>query len=137
MNKQQHEGGGATVNNQQHYQNNHMRVQQQHSTNHLISDAEFIEIERVMQRASAIEQKESDRVQKLFTRYNSMNRPLGNGESSCYICNYAFGILSGSPRICNDCLKQVCMTCSIDALSSSKQSTIWLCKICAEYRDVS
>jgi hypothetical protein len=65
-----------------------------------------------------------------------MNRPLGNGETTCYICNYSFGILSGTPRICNDCLKHVCMTCSIDALSSSKNSTIWLCKICAEYRDV-
>ncbi len=35
---------------------------QEQSVNHLISDAEFLEIERVMQRASMIEQKEMDRI---------------------------------------------------------------------------
>jgi hypothetical protein len=50
MNKQQHHISAAAV-----------------SANHLISDAEFIEIERVMQRASMIDQKESDRI-KYATR---------------------------------------------------------------------
>ena len=118
------------------HQQQHLMQNNNHTANHLISDAEFLEIERVMQRANMIEQKEVDRIGKLYQRYTCMNRPLGNGETNCYICNYSFGILSGSPRICNDCLKHVCMTCSIDTLSSSKQSTIWLCKICAEYRDL-
>jgi hypothetical protein len=47
---------------QQSAQNAANNMSQQFSANHLISDAEFIEIERVMQRASMIEQKESDRI---------------------------------------------------------------------------
>jgi len=100
-----------------------------------ITEAEFQEIEQVMMRAALIEQKEIDRISKLYQRYNSMNRPQGNGETTCLICNTNFGILSSTPRICSDCFKNVCTTCSVDALSSSKQTTIWLCKICAEYRD--
>lgn len=100
-----------------------------------ISESEFQEIEQVMLRATLIEHKEIDRINKLYQRYNSMNRPQGNGETSCLICNSFFGILSSTPRICSDCFKNVCSTCSVDALSSSKQTTIWLCKICAEYRD--
>jgi len=112
-----------------HHHNNNSKSQQ------LISDSEFLEIEQVMQRACMIEQKETDRINKLMHRYNQMNRPLGNGESTCLICNSNFGILGATPRICSDCLKNVCTTCSIDSLSSCKQTTIWLCKICAEYRD--
>lgn len=100
-----------------------------------ISDAEFVEIEHVLKRANQVEQKELDRINKLFQRYQSMNRPQGNGETTCYICNCNFGILGATPRICSDCLKNVCQTCSIDSLSLNKQSTIWLCRICAEYRD--
>lgn len=70
-----------------------------------ISDAEFYEIEQVLKRASAIEQKEYDRIGRLYQRYNMMNKPQGNGETSCFICNSNFGILGASPRICNDCLK--------------------------------
>jgi hypothetical protein len=55
MNKQQQQ-------QQQPANNSAGNMSQQFSANHLISDAEFIEIERVMQRASHIEQKESDRI---------------------------------------------------------------------------
>lgn len=65
-----------------------------------------------------------------------MNKPQGNGETTCIICNSNFGILGATPRICSFCIKNVCTTCSVDALSASKQTTISLCKICAEYRDV-
>ena len=94
-----------------------------------ISDAEFLEIEHVMQRANLIEQKETNRIRcetlsikspkkseynrcfsfrhfsKLYQRYVSMNRPQGNGETTCLICNCNFGLLGATPRICNDCLK--------------------------------
>jgi flagellar motor protein MotB len=79
--------------------------QQQQSTSNSISDAEFMEIEQVLKRAAQIEQKELNRVDKLYKRYNSMNRPQGNGETTCLICNSNFGILGATPRICNDCLK--------------------------------
>ena len=73
---------------------------------------------------------------KLYQRYVSMNRPQGNGETTCLICNCNFGLLGATPRICNDCLKNCCISCCIDTLATNKQATIWLCKICAEYRDV-
>jgi hypothetical protein len=79
--------------------------QQQQSTPAAISDAEFMEIEQVLRRAAQIDQKEMSRVDKLYKRYNSMNRPQGNGETTCIICNSNFGILGATPRICNDCLK--------------------------------
>ena len=32
--------------------------------------------------------------------------------------------------------KNVCTTCAVDTFSSTKQTTLWLCKICGEYKDV-
>jgi hypothetical protein len=102
----------------------------------LISDNEYIEIEKVLQRAKESQSKETDRINKLYQRYSKLNRPQGNGDTTCLICNCNFGIMGGTPRICAYCVKNVCHTCSIDAFSATKQSTFWLCKICGEYKDL-
>ena len=48
-----------------------------------------------------------NRSTKLYNRYNSMNRPQGNGDTECLICNCNFGLLAANPRICNNCLKVI------------------------------
>lgn len=102
----------------------------------LISDLECIEIEQVLMRAARIEQKEMNRINNLYNRWNTINNPLGNGKLNCLVCNTNFGILESSPKICSDCLKNVCGTCSIETtLPENPRSTICLCKICSEYRD--
>lgn len=103
-----------------------------------ISEAEFIAIENVMQRANQIEQRENQRINKLFEHYSSFNKPQGNGESTCLICNCIFGLITTlTPRICDSCLKNVCLSCSVESLSLNKPShLIRLCRICSEYRDV-
>lgn len=52
-----------------------------------------------------IDQKEMSRISRLYQRYNSMNRPQGNGDTECLICNCNFGLLAANPRICSNCLK--------------------------------
>jgi hypothetical protein len=42
-----------------------------------ISDNEYYEIEKVIQRAAMIEQKEISRITRLYQRYNTMNKPQG------------------------------------------------------------
>ena len=72
----------------------------------LISEAEYNEIESVIKRASQIEKKELSRIGKLIERYKTLNKPLGDGNTHCLICNCNFGILAaGNSRICNHCLK--------------------------------
>lgn len=76
-----------------------------------------------------------NRINKLYQRYSSFNKPLGNGDTECLICKSNFGLLNVNPIICNSCLKNVCCSCSIDAESISTYKAIWLCKICAEYKE--
>lgn len=103
----------------------------------LISDLECLEIEQVLARAAKIESKEMSRISVLYDRWNVTNKPLGNGKTNCLICNCNFGILESSPKICSDCMKNVCTTCSIETypVASSRQNQIHLCKICSEYRE--
>ena len=77
----------------------------QKGTSNNISDNEYYEIEKVIQRAAMIDQKEMLRISRLYQRYNSMNKPQGNGDTECLICNCNFGLLAANPRICNNCLK--------------------------------
>ncbi len=104
-----------------------------------ISDLECLEIDQVLARAAKIEKKELSRIRTLYERWNLINKPLGNGKTNCFICNCNFGILESSPKICSDCLKNVCSTCSIDTVSleavGSRAATIYFCKICSEYRE--
>ncbi len=102
-----------------------------------ISDMECLEIEKVLTRAAKIEKKELTRIKNLYDRWNLINKPLGNGKTNCFICNCNFGILESSPKICSDCLMNVCGTCSIDTVSFEfgNSKIIYFCKICSEYRE--
>lgn len=70
-----------------------------------ITENEFDQIEKVIERAAQIEKKELNRINKLYQRYSSFNKPLGNGDTECLICKSNFGLLNVNPIICNSCLK--------------------------------
>lgn len=104
----------------------------------LISDLECLEIEQVLARAARIEQKEMNRVSNLYERWTCMNKPMGNGRTNCLICNSVFGTFECTPKICADCMMNVCSTCSIDTYPPEQphsKTIIHLCKICSEYRE--
>ena len=70
----------------------------------VISDSELFEIETVMHRAAILEQKELSRINKLYNRFNYINKPKGNGETQCVVCGTRFNFTC-SPKVCNMCLK--------------------------------
>ena len=57
-----------------------------------------------MHRASILEKKELSRINKLYNRFNYINKPQGNGNTQCIVCSSRFNFTS-SPKVCNMCLK--------------------------------
>ena len=90
-----------------------------------MSNVTFI-ITQVLARAARIESREMSRVGALYDRWNVTNKPLGNGRTSCLVCNSSFGVLEATPRICGDCVRKVCATCSIEAVAiESAKYQVW------------
>lgn len=58
-----------------------------------------------MQRATLVEKKELSRIGKLYERFNYVNKPKGNGNTTCIVCGSLFNTFKTTPRICNMCLK--------------------------------
>lgn len=104
--------------------------------NEPLSNTETEAILNVVKRAEMEEKKEAERVGKLVDRLENMRRmALGKSPTECLLCGETFGMLSGGPKmICVDCRKMVCVKCGVG--TSSKQKDLWLCKICAETREM-
>ncbi len=68
-----------------------------------ISELEFSEIENVIKRAELAKKKELTRVTKLYERFEYVNRPHGDGKSSCFLCGNIFGTFSSKPHVCCIC----------------------------------
>lgn len=101
-----------------------------------LNDTEQDVIVKVIKRADMLEQLEQQRVGRLVERVENMKRnAMGNGTTQCVLCANEFGLLSGSPLLCNDCRKAVCSKCSVDAFGVQREQ-IWLCKICSETREM-
>lgn len=101
-----------------------------------LNDSEQERIVGVIKRADMLEQMEQQRIGRLVERVENMKRnALGNGTTQCVLCANEFGLLSGSPLLCNDCRKAVCSKCSVDTFSAQREQ-IWLCKICSETREM-
>ena len=82
-------------------------VQQLNKSQQTIIEAEILEIENVIQRAALVERKELSRINKLYDRFNYINKPKGNGAAQCVVCGSNFGSFTSSPRICCMCLKVI------------------------------
>ncbi|PVD31713.1 hypothetical protein C0Q70_07131 [Pomacea canaliculata] len=94
------------------------------------------QIMRVINRAEYIDHVEQERIGRLVEKLDNMKKnAIGNGSTQCILCGDEFGLLGASPTYCDDCKKAVCSKCGVDTFSSARQP-LWLCKICAETREV-
>jgi len=90
----------------------------------------------VIGRAELVDQVEQQRIGRLVDKLDNMKRhAVGDGTSQCVLCGDEFKLLGASPTYCDDCAKAVCSKCGVDTFNSNKQP-MWLCKICAETREV-
>ncbi|KAK7595440.1 hypothetical protein V9T40_013265 [Parthenolecanium corni] len=102
-----------------------------------LSDSEQEAISSVIKRAEALEKQEQERIGRLVERLDNMKRhTLGSGTKQCILCGDKFGFLGSSAMICYDCKKSVCTKCGIETTSPKQKELIWLCKICAETREM-
>ncbi|XP_013782034.1 rabphilin-3A-like [Limulus polyphemus] len=101
-----------------------------------LNDSEQETIMNVIKRAENVELKEQERIGRLVEKLENMKKnAMGNGASQCILCADEFGILGASPLFCHDCNNAVCTKCGVDFASSQKGQQ-WLCKICAETREM-
>ncbi|XP_076453214.1 rabphilin-3A-like isoform X2 [Babylonia areolata] len=101
-----------------------------------LSMEEQEQIMRVIHKADYLDQVEQERVGRLVEKLDNMKKnAIGNGSTQCILCGDEFGLLGASPTFCDDCKKAVCAKCGVDTFNCNKQP-LWLCKICAETREV-
>ncbi|XP_060700118.1 rabphilin-3A-like [Hemiscyllium ocellatum] len=82
-----------------------------------------------------MEEMEQERIRRLVDRLDNMRKNvLGDGLSRCILCGEQLGLLGSHAVVCEDCKKNVCTKCGIEA--SKRPQTLWLCKICSEQREV-
>jgi hypothetical protein len=99
----------------------------------------------------------------LVDRLDNMKKlALGNGTKHCVLCGEKFGFLGASGMICADCkkvrahvapprttlilaalyrisiflLQSMCTKCGIETTATKQKEPVWLCKICAETREM-
>lgn len=102
-----------------------------------LSDSEQEVISSVIKRAEALDKQEQERIGRLVERLDNMKRhALGTGVKQCVLCGDKFGFLGSSCMICHDCNKSVCAKCGIEATGTKQKEVVWLCKICAETREM-
>lgn len=94
------------------------------------------QIMRVISKAEYLDHVEQERIGRLVEKLDNMKKnAIGNGSTQCILCGDEFGLLGASPTFCDDCRKAVCSKCGVDTFNSNRQP-LWLCKICAETREV-
>ncbi|KAF4518557.1 hypothetical protein B566_EDAN004301, partial [Ephemera danica] len=113
-----------------------------------LDDKEREIILQVIRRAESLEASEQQRVGRLVQRLESMkSNAMGNGTNRCVLCGDSIGILGASGATCRDCKKVACQKCGVGTATSPSHSatsgsgskdhgTYWLCKICAETREM-
>ncbi|XP_070184114.1 rab effector Noc2-like [Littorina saxatilis] len=94
------------------------------------------QIMRVINKAEYLDHVEQERIGRLVEKLDNMKKnAIGNGTTQCILCGDEFGLLGASPTYCDDCKKAVCSKCGVDTFNCNKQP-LWLCKICAETREL-
>ncbi|KAK8720000.1 hypothetical protein OTU49_013637, partial [Cherax quadricarinatus] len=83
-----------------------------------------------------LELNEQQRIGRLVEKVETMkNRIQGNGSNNCILCGEGLSLLRTSTLVCADCSKRVCSKCGVEG-SSPGGDRLWLCKICAETREM-
>uniref|UniRef100_A0A8C8VIZ7 Rabphilin 3A like (without C2 domains) n=1 Tax=Pelusios castaneus TaxID=367368 RepID=A0A8C8VIZ7_9SAUR len=104
--------------------------------NEELTDEEKEIINRVIVRAEKMEEMEQERIGRLMNRLEDMRRNVaGDGVNRCILCGEQLGHLGSACVVCEDCKKNVCTKCGVEA-TNSRPHSIWLCKICSEQREV-
>ncbi|KAK0419967.1 hypothetical protein QR680_014432 [Steinernema hermaphroditum] len=105
-----------------------------------ITEEEQEQIRKVLERAEAGKINEQERIGRMVDRLEKMrSRATGNGVTQCLLCQTEFGLLAAKSyaAMCMDCRKYVCQkNCGVDTYDHRRKETIFLCKICSEYREV-
>ncbi|XP_040275594.1 rabphilin-3A [Bufo bufo] len=97
-----------------------------------LTDEEKEIINRVIARASKMEEMEQERIGRLVDRLEDMRKTVtGDGVNRCILCGEQLG---SKCAVCEDCKKNVCTKCGVQ--TNSRPHSIWLCKICSEQREV-
>ncbi|TFK14058.1 protein LZIC [Platysternon megacephalum] len=101
--------------------------------NEELTDEEKEIINRVIARAEKMEEMEQERIGRLMNRLEDMRKNVaGDGVNRCILCGEQLG---SACVVCEDCKKNVCAKCGVEA-TNSRPHSIWLCKICSEQREV-
>ncbi|XP_024051885.1 rabphilin-3A [Terrapene carolina triunguis] len=101
--------------------------------NEELTDEEKEIINRVIARAEKMEEMEQERIGRLMNRLEDMRKNVaGDGVNRCILCGEQLG---SACAVCEDCKKNVCTKCGVEA-TNSRPHSIWLCKICSEQREV-
>ncbi|XP_044846222.1 rabphilin-3A isoform X2 [Mauremys mutica] len=101
--------------------------------NEELTDEEKEIINRVIARAEKMEEMEQERIGRLMNRLEDMRKNVaGDGVNRCILCGEQLG---SACVVCEDCKKNVCTKCGVEA-TNSRPHSIWLCKICSEQREV-
>ncbi|XP_065273858.1 rabphilin-3A [Emys orbicularis] len=101
--------------------------------NEELTDEEKEIINRVIARAEKMEEMEQERIGRLMNRLEDMRKNVaGDGVNRCILCGEQLG---SACVVCEDCKKNVCTECGVEA-TNSRPHSIWLCKICSEQREV-
>ncbi|RNA34934.1 rabphilin-3A isoform X1 [Brachionus plicatilis] len=84
-----------------------------------LTEAELIEIQKVLQRSEKLEQNERDRVIKLVDRLENMKRNASQAgcnlsPNRCALCGDYFCLLRTAPTQCSSCNMILCNKCCID-----------------------
>ncbi|XP_053557670.1 rabphilin-3A [Bombina bombina] len=100
-----------------------------------LTDEEKEIINRVIARASKMEEMEQERIGRLVNRLEDMRKAVtGDGVNRCILCGEQLGLPGSKCVVCEDCKKNVCTKCGVQ--TNSRPHSIWLCKICSEQREV-
>ncbi|XP_073418287.1 rabphilin-3A isoform X1 [Dendrobates tinctorius] len=100
-----------------------------------LTDEEKEIINRVIARASKMEEMEQERIGRLVDRLEDMRKTVtGDGVNRCILCGEQLGLPGSKCVVCEDCKKNVCTKCGVQ--TNSRPHSIWLCKICSEQREV-
>ncbi|XP_056613337.1 rabphilin-3A isoform X1 [Triplophysa dalaica] len=100
-----------------------------------LTDEEKEIINSVIARAEKMEAMEQERIGRLVNRLDNMKKTVcGDGVSRCLLCGEQLGTPGVSSVVCEDCKKNMCTKCGVQA--NSRPRSVWLCKICSEQREV-
>ncbi|MED6271001.1 hypothetical protein CHARACLAT_015983, partial [Characodon lateralis] len=100
-----------------------------------LTDEEKEIINSVLARATMMEAKEQQRIERMSSRLDIIKKTAcGDGQSHCLLCGASFGAQRVTAVLCAKCKKHMCSKCGI--WIDSRTCPMWLCQICNEQEEV-